>query len=71
MVADGEHAATKAQAGHEDGVLRALLHFESGMSEELCRYISTRLMQLQLEFGLRRTTAPLRCVTRGASARRP
>jgi hypothetical protein len=25
-VGDGEHSRTKAQAGHEDGVLRALLH---------------------------------------------
>jgi hypothetical protein len=70
MVADVEHARNKAQAGHEDGVLRALLHFESEMSDGLRQHIVTRLAHLQPEFGLRRTAAPLRCVTRGANARR-
>ena len=32
MVADGEQSINKKQAGHEDGVLRALLHFQGGMS---------------------------------------
>jgi hypothetical protein len=70
MVADGEHSLNKKQAGHEDGVLRALLHFEGDMSGDLRRQIRTRLAQLQLEFGLTETVAPLRCVTWGANARR-
>lgn len=70
QVADGEHSHTKAQAGHEDSVLRALLHFEAGMSEELRRHVRVRLAQVQSQFGLRETTQPLRCVTRGAQARR-
>lgn len=70
MVADGEHSGTKKQAGHEDGVLRALLHFEAVMTNELRHSIHTRLAQLQPQFELRSTTAPLRCVTRGANARR-
>ena len=70
MVARGEHVLNKRQAGHEDGVLRALLHFEVDMSDELRRYIRIRLARLQPEFGLKKTVAPLRCVTRGANARR-
>lgn len=70
MVALGEHSQSKAQAGHEDGVLRALLHLEGQMSMELRRYICARLAEVQSEFGLRETTQPLRCVTRGAQARR-
>lgn len=70
MVADGEWSHTKAQAGHEDGVLRALLHFEAQMSDGLRQHVHTRLAQLQPEFGLRETMQPLRCVTRGAKARR-
>lgn len=70
MVAHGERSQTKAQAGHEDGVLRALLHFETQMSDGLRRHVYARIAQLQPEFGLRVTTQPLRCVTRGAQARR-
>lgn len=70
QVADGVHSVTKKEAGHEDGVLRALLHFEHEMSEELRRHVYTRLTAAQQEFGLRETTQPLRCVTRGAQARR-
>ncbi len=70
MVADGELSRTKAQAGHEDGVLRALLHFETEMSDGLRGRIHARLAQLQPEFGLWETVQPLRCVTRGAQARR-
>lgn len=70
MVADGEHSLNKKWAGHEDAVLRALLHFEDEMSSDLRWYILSRLTVLQGEFDLPRTTAPLRCVTRGASARR-
>ena len=70
MVSDGELSQTKVQAGHEDGVLRALLHFETEMSDGLRARILARLVQLQPEFGLRQTVQPLRCVTRGAQARR-
>ncbi|WP_131722282.1 hypothetical protein [Mycolicibacterium chubuense] len=70
MVALGEHSQNKAQAGHEDGVLRALLHYEGRMSVGLRRHIHARLAEIQPKFGLRETTQPLRCVTRGAQARR-
>lgn len=70
MVIKGEHALNKTQAGHEDGVLRALLHFQEEMSGELHQHILTRLATLQADFDLPRTRAPLRCVTRGADARR-
>jgi hypothetical protein len=70
MVAAGERSINKKQAGHEDGVLRALLHFSGEMSGDLDQYIRTRLGELQSEFGLTKTVAPLRCVTRGANARR-
>lgn len=70
QVADAEPSRTKAEAGHEDGVLRALLHFESEMSQELRQHVYARLAAVQSEFGLRETTQPLRCVTRGAQARR-
>ncbi len=70
QVADAEPSRTKAEAGHEDGVLRALLHFESEMSLELRQHVYARLTAVQSEFGLRETMQPLRCVTRGAQARR-
>ncbi|SHQ37642.1 Uncharacterised protein [Mycobacteroides abscessus subsp. abscessus] len=70
QVADGQHSRTKAQAGHEDGVLRALLHLEAEMTPELRSHVYARLSAVQGEFGLRETTQPLRCVTRGAQARR-
>jgi hypothetical protein len=70
MVAVRGHSINKKQAGHEDGVLRALLHFSGEMSGDLRLHIRTRLAQLQPEFGLKETVAPLRCVTRGANARR-
>ncbi|WP_133258922.1 type II toxin-antitoxin system Phd/YefM family antitoxin [Mycolicibacter senuensis] len=70
QVADAEPSRTKTEAGHEDGVLRALLHFESEMSPELRQHVYARLTAVQAEFGLRETTQPLRCVTRGAQARR-
>ena len=70
MVADGEHSINKKQAGHEDGVLRALLHFRGVMSDGLRQYIAARLAQLQPQFGLTKTQAPLLCRTRGANARR-
>lgn len=70
QVADAEPSRTKAEAGHEDGVLRALLHFESEMSPELRQHVFARIAAVQSEFGLRETTQPLRCVTRGAQARR-
>jgi len=70
MVADGEHSNNKRQAGHEDGVLRALLHFRGVMSAGLRQHISARLAELQPQFGLAKTEAPLLCRTRGANARR-
>lgn len=70
QVAEAEPSRTKAEAGHEDGVLRALLHFESEMSPDLRQHVFARLAAVQSEFGLRETTQPLRCVTRGAQARR-
>ena len=70
MVADGEPSVNKTQGGHEDGVLRALLHFQGQMSGELRQHIFARLANVQSQFGLKRTTDPLGCVTRGANARR-
>ena len=70
MVADGENSINKKQAGHEDGVLRALLHFRSQMSEGLRQHVLARLAQVQPQFGLTKTQAPLQCRTRGANARR-
>jgi len=70
MVADGDHSINKKQARHEEAVLRALLHFDDDMSGGLHQYIVSRLAEVQPQFGLPRAVAPLRCVTRGASARR-
>ena len=70
MVADGEHSINATQAGHEDGVLRALLHFQGQMSGELRKHVLARLAQLQPQFGLPKSVEPLRCRTRGANARR-
>ncbi len=70
MVANGEHSINKKQAGHEDGALRALLHFRGVMSDGLRQHISTRLAQLQPQFGMKNTQEPLLCRTRGANARR-
>lgn len=64
-VLDGEPASTKSQAGHEDGLLRALLHFRGSMSECLRQYVDTQLSRLKAEFfpGLR--AEPLKCNHRG------
>jgi hypothetical protein len=70
MIANGQHSVTNTEAGHEDAALRALLHFQGDMSPGLQQHILTRLATLQPQFGLRATTNPLRCVTRGAAARR-
>jgi hypothetical protein len=40
------------------------------MSDGLRQYIPTRLAQLQPQFGMTKTQAPLLCRTRGANARR-
>jgi hypothetical protein len=64
---DGEVSRNPTQAGHEDGVLRALLHFRSEMSDGLRRYIDTRLARLQAEFLPDLTAVPLQCNTRGAN----
>lgn len=70
MVADNEHSQVKKQGAHEEAVLRALLHFQGQMSSGLRQHILSRLTELQPRFGLKKTTEPLRCVTRGAQARR-
>lgn len=72
QVADGEHSSIKKWAAHEDAVLRALLHFEAEMTPELRRYVYARLREVQSDprFGLKVTTEPLDCKTRGAQARR-
>ena len=49
-VADGDFSRTKAQAGHEDGVLRAMLHFRGQMSEGLRQHVDTRLARLKAQF---------------------
>ncbi len=68
-VADGEPSRTKAQAGHEDGVLRALLHFRGGMSEGLRQHIDTRLAKLRAEFIPGLTATPLQCTHRARTDR--
>lgn len=70
MVAADHHSINKKQAAHEDGVLRALLHFQGQMSAGLLQYVFARLALLQPRFGLPTNLEPLRCVTRGANARR-
>ena len=70
MVADGDYSINKKQASHEEAVLRALLHFDGEMSRGLHQHIVSRLAEVQPQFGMQRTVAPLRCVTRGANARR-
>jgi hypothetical protein len=64
---DGQVSRTKAQAGHEDGVLRALLHFRGEMSEGLRRHIDTQLTRLKTEFLPDLKAVPLQCNTRGAN----
>lgn len=64
---NGEHSRTKAQAGHEDGVLRALLHFQNEMSVGLRQHIDTRLTRLKAEFIPALKAVPLQCKTRGAN----
>ena len=64
---NSEHSRTKAQAGHEDGVLRALLHFRNEMSDGLRQHIDTRLTRLKAEFIPTLKAVPLQCKTRGAN----
>jgi hypothetical protein len=66
-VGDGEHSRTRAQAGHEDGVLRALLHFRSEMSDGLRQHIDTGLARLKAQFLPHLKAVPLQCHTRGGS----
>lgn len=68
---DGEFSRNATQAGHEDGVLRALLHFRSEMSDGLRQYIDTRLAQLKAEFLPGLKAVPLQCNTRGANRLKP
>jgi hypothetical protein len=70
-VADGQLSRTKAQAGHEDGVLRALLHLRGNMSEDLRQHIGTRLGRLKAEFLPDLKAVPLQCNTRGANQPKP
>jgi ElaB/YqjD/DUF883 family membrane-anchored ribosome-binding protein/energy-coupling factor transporter ATP-binding protein EcfA2 len=65
--ADGQFSRTKSQAGHEDGVLRALLHFRGEMSEGLRQHIDSRLARLRAEFLPDLKAVPLQCNTRGAN----
>jgi hypothetical protein len=58
---NGERSAIPAHAGHEDGVLRALLHFRGEMSEELAQHIHGRLAALKAEFLPDLKPEPLRC----------
>ena len=62
----GEPSRTKAHAGHEDGILRALLHFRGEMSEDLRQHIDTRLARLKAEFLPDLKAVPLQCKVRGA-----
>ncbi|MBE5469553.1 protein NO VEIN domain-containing protein [Mycobacteroides abscessus] len=72
QVADGEHSRVAKWAAHEDAVLRALLNREAEMTPELHQYVLTRLEEVQSDprWGLKVTTEPLACNTRGAQARR-
>jgi hypothetical protein len=70
-VCNSEHSRTKAHAAHEDGVLRALLHFRGEMSDGLQQHIDTRLTQLKAEFIPELKAVPLQCNTRGANKPRP
>jgi hypothetical protein len=70
-VCNGERARTKAHAGHEDGVLRALLHFRGEMSQGLRQHIDTRLTRLRAEFIPELKAVPLQCNSRGDSQSRP
>ena len=63
----GEHSQTKAQAGHEDGVLRALLHFRGELSDDLRQHIDTRLARLKAEFLPDLKVIPLQCKVRGSN----
>lgn len=66
-VLDGETASNKSQAGHEDGVFRALLHFRGSMSEGLRQYADTQLSRLKAEFLPNLKAEPLKCNHRGAN----
>ncbi|WP_395307511.1 hypothetical protein V4U86_19095 [Mycobacterium sp. AMU20-3851] len=78
-VANGKASVSKTQAGHEDGVLRALLHFRNEMSGELQQHIDTGLARLKAEYIPDLKPIPLQCKhgrtesrpTRTASRERP
>jgi hypothetical protein len=69
--AAGEVSRTKSQAGHEDGILRALLHFQSEMSDGLRRHIDAGLARLKAEFNPDLKAEPLQCNHRGANQPKP
>lgn len=69
--ADGQPSVSKAQAGHEDGVLRALLRFRHEMSDGLSQHIDTGLARLKAQFIPDLKPTPLQCGYRRADNRRP
>ncbi|WP_310773619.1 hypothetical protein [Mycobacterium sp. Z3061] len=70
-VCDGEHSNNKTQAGYEDAVLRALLHFRGEMSAGLRQHIDMRLTRLRSEYLPDLKAVPLQCNTRGAHRPQP
>jgi hypothetical protein len=66
-VVDGEFSQNMAQAGHEGGVFRALLHFRGDMSEGLRQYIDTQITRLRSAFDPALKATPLQCTNRGAN----
>lgn len=68
---NGEFSRNATQAGHEDGVLRAALHFRSEMSDGLRQHIDTRLARLKAEFLPELKAVPLQCNTRGSNHPKP
>jgi hypothetical protein len=69
--AAGEVSRNKSQAGHEDGILRALLHFRGEMSDGLRRHIDTGLARLKAEFIPDLKAEPLQCNHRGTNQPKP
>src|SRR5699024_195766 len=67
----GEVSHTKSQAGHADGIVRAVLHFRGEISDELRRHIDAGLARLKAEFLPDLTAEPLQCNHRGANQPKP
>lgn len=66
---NGKASVSITQAGHEDGVLRALLHFRNEMSESLQQHIDTGLARLKAEYIPDLKPIPLQCKHRFAERR--